>query len=226
MKRVLLATLLVTAATCAGGHFVSDAQADTIGTLLPSGYSDVGTPNSVDYTFTATGADITAYFLGSSAADTDLLEISIGGAAFTPVSGTLANVSPTQTGSSYDFGTIAAGTILTFAIYNENTGDTLTSDPTLNADGDQHVWSTDYAYGTVSGTTCPGSNCVPSGTLLAFEDLLAGQNSDFDYNDYEVVVAGLDPTPLPAALPLFATGLGVMGLFGRRRKRTAAAVVA
>ena len=31
-------------------------------------------------------------------------------------------------------------------------------------------------------------------------------------------------TPLPAALPLFATGLGAMGLFGWRRKRKAEAV--
>jgi hypothetical protein len=30
-------------------------------------------------------------------------------------------------------------------------------------------------------------------------------------------------TPLPAALPLFATGLGAMGLLGWRRKRKAAA---
>jgi hypothetical protein len=33
-------------------------------------------------------------------------------------------------------------------------------------------------------------------------------------------------TPLPAALPLFATGLGAMGLFGWRRKRKNAAAVA
>jgi hypothetical protein len=33
-------------------------------------------------------------------------------------------------------------------------------------------------------------------------------------------------TPLPAALPLFATGLGAMGLFGWRKKRKAAAVAA
>ena len=33
-------------------------------------------------------------------------------------------------------------------------------------------------------------------------------------------------TPLPAALPLFATGLGVMGLLGWRRKRKAAAIAA
>jgi len=31
-------------------------------------------------------------------------------------------------------------------------------------------------------------------------------------------------TPLPAALPLFATGLGAMGLFGWRRKRRALAI--
>jgi len=34
----------------------------------------------------------------------------------------------------------------------------------------------------------------------------------------------LTATPLPAALPLFAGGLGVMGLFGWRRKRKAAAI--
>jgi hypothetical protein len=33
-------------------------------------------------------------------------------------------------------------------------------------------------------------------------------------------------TPLPAALPLFAGGLGVIGLFGRRRKRKAADALA
>ena len=38
------------------------------------------------------------------------------------------------------------------------------------------------------------------------------------YGPYDYVA----PTPLPAALPLFATGLGVMGLFGWRRKRKAA----
>ena len=32
------------------------------------------------------------------------------------------------------------------------------------------------------------------------------------------------PTPLPATFPLFATGLGVMCLFGRRRKRKNAAI--
>jgi hypothetical protein len=33
-----------------------------------------------------------------------------------------------------------------------------------------------------------------------------------------------DATPLPAALPLFATGLGALGLLGWRRKRKARAL--
>jgi hypothetical protein len=39
----------------------------------------------------------------------------------------------------------------------------------------------------------------------------------------ELTVPGvtLDPPPLPAALPLFATGLGALGLLGWRRKRIA-----
>jgi len=35
-----------------------------------------------------------------------------------------------------------------------------------------------------------------------------------------------DTTPLPAALPLFATGLGALGLLGWRRKRKSAAALA
>jgi hypothetical protein len=35
---------------------------------------------------------------------------------------------------------------------------------------------------------------------------------------------GFTQTPIPAALPLFATGLGALGLLGWRRKRKAQAV--
>ena len=44
--------------------------------------------------------------------------------------------------------------------------------------------------------------------------------------DYVGVWTDPSATPLPAALPLFATGLGVMGLFGWRRKRKNAAAIA
>jgi hypothetical protein len=40
------------------------------------------------------------------------------------------------------------------------------------------------------------------------------------------VYDGLSQVPLPAALPLFATGLGALGLLGWRRKRKGAATAA
>ncbi len=42
----------------------------------------------------------------------------------------------------------------------------------------------------------------------------------------ETVIAGAGATPLPAALPLFASGAGMIGFFARRRKRNAAALAA
>jgi hypothetical protein len=47
------------------------------------------------------------------------------------------------------------------------------------------------------------------------------QTTTFD-NFTETVVG---TTPLPAALPLFATGLGLMGLLGWRRKKKAPAAL-
>jgi hypothetical protein len=44
-----------------------------------------------------------------------------------------------------------------------------------------------------------------------------------DQGDYDNVRLTDNATPLPAALPLFATGLGVMGLLGWRRNRKAQA---
>jgi hypothetical protein len=40
------------------------------------------------------------------------------------------------------------------------------------------------------------------------------------------LTASVSATPLPAALPLFATGIGAMGLLGWRRKRKKAGVIA
>jgi hypothetical protein len=46
------------------------------------------------------------------------------------------------------------------------------------------------------------------------------------YNIPFLATGYASPTPLPAALPLFATGLGALGLFGWRRTRKAAALAA
>jgi hypothetical protein len=56
--------------------------------------------------------------------------------------------------------------------------------------------------------------------LLAGETYLNIHTSMFPTGE---IRAFLNPVPLPAALPLFATGLGALGLLGWRRKKKAAA---
>ncbi len=49
----------------------------------------------------------------------------------------------------------------------------------------------------------------------------------YDAQDWDItpkISFELDPTPLPATLPLFISGLGAIGLLGWRRKRTASVV--
>ena len=85
-----------------------------------------------------------------------------------------------------------------------------------------------------------GTTSGPELLSLTFYDNLANSPDTFWPNDtylpdgfsneslaYSVLVSGdVDPTPLPATLPLFATGLGALGLFGWRRKRKNAAAIA
>jgi hypothetical protein len=50
---------------------------------------------------------------------------------------------------------------------------------------------------------------------LSFNEMIGGGDGlSFDY-------AAIAPTPLPATFPLFATGLGALGLLSWRRKRKA-----
>jgi len=58
-------------------------------------------------------------------------------------------------------------------------------------------------------------------TVYAFFDDTNGGNPDHDYDDMVVKIT-VASTPLPGALPLFASGLGAMGMFLRRKKQKAA----
>jgi hypothetical protein len=64
----------------------------------------------------------------------------------------------------------------------------------------------------------------PDIAYALLEDIWQGGDADFDDMVVQVqlgssVTTNQFSTPLPAALPLFATGLGAMGLLGWRRKR-------
>jgi hypothetical protein len=60
--------------------------------------------------------------------------------------------------------------------------------------------------------------------------VLTTTSNAFEFTDLEAACTECgpapNPTPLPAALPLFAGGLGTLGFFARRRKRKATAAAA
>ena len=170
------------------------------------GYTPQGTPSPAAYTFVGTGADVVATFVGGSAGDTSVLEMSVNGGPY--ILSTINNQS-SGIGETYDFGFVAAGTVITFAILNEDTGSTLSSNAALNADGDQHVWAFNYTQGTLGFTN------IDSGLALNFKDVLAAQGSDWDYNDFQVVVTGaVNQTPLPSSATVEVAGGSLLNLEG------------
>jgi hypothetical protein len=88
----------------------------------------------------------------------------------------------------------------------------------LNKDTRNHMWTT-----SLSSPNCaPGqaSPCVYAG----FEDLPLGENTDWDYNDFEMWIYGADftgganyPTPEPSSM-LLLTGAPLAFALGKLRK--------
>jgi hypothetical protein len=62
----------------------------------------------------------------------------------------------------------------------------------------------------------------PIGSPNLFQSIFAPDWATLDDPGVRIVVEGVTTTPLPAALPLFATGLGALGLLGWRSKRRTA----
>jgi hypothetical protein len=73
--------------------------------------------------------------------------------------------------------------------------------------------------GTTYDFCLSDGQCYPHSFLYNWQSGQIAGGSDLSFT---LVTA----TPLPAALPLFATGLGALGLLGWRRKRKAAALAA
>jgi hypothetical protein len=82
---------------------------------------------------------------------------------------------------------------------------------------------------SVAGGTYPGGTFVVGFTnLSAFvANTAIFINGNHEHTPILELTSGpVSATPLPAALPLFATGLGLMGLLGWRRKRKGAVAIA
>jgi hypothetical protein len=171
-------------------------------------YPDAGTQNPDTYTFTAaTTGDITAYFFASTASYTNELTMLVNGVA-TGIQG--LNTSTSAHGTALNFGTVNAGDTLVFEMINISPGGVgpWYSDSTMNSDGVNHVYSTDFA----------GDSFVPAGTFVAFEDLNYG--GDFNYNDETFVFTNVSTStnvPEPSSLALMS--IGALGFFAVRRRK-------
>lgn len=169
----------------------SESQAFPIATAGTEGFSIV----------VGTTDNIIAKYEGNSAAYTNLLYL---GDTF------LFNNQASTVGSTVDLGSFAIGTVLTFRLLVTNTGyEYFTGAASLNPDKQAHA--------RVQSEYQPGT------TLVSFEDLF---NGPFEFNDLSfsftnTVAVDVGATPIPGALPLFAGGLGVLGLVMHRRRSKA-----
>ena len=180
---------------------------------------------SATYTFTAShDGDITAFFAGSGASFSEVVGMTVNGIA-TGITG--LNDQLSHIGDALVLGNVHAGDTIVFfdQISTQNTGDIWYSDPALNPiANEQHVYSTLYD----GKSDLLQIAKIPAGVYVGFEDLSILQGANFDYLDETFVVTNVatNVTPLPASLPLFATGVGGMALLAWRRKRKAASPVA
>ena len=187
----------------------------------PSLYPTPGIANAATYTFEAQVAgDVTAFFSGSFAADSEVLGLLVNGVSNGPLG--LMNHG-TAIGGKLNFGPVLAGSVLTFFINDQTTGKTWYSNPSLNADLMNHVYATPFLGGVVPGT---GSTTkLPAGIFIAFEDR-GMPGSDRDYNDTSFVVTNVTtlaaPGPFAGAGLLPLIGLGAAWLARRPSKRPTA----
>jgi hypothetical protein len=93
----------------------------------------------------------------------------------------------------------------------------------VNAPGDGNIsLSYHFAAHYGAGLSLNLSNGIL--TVLSLSDFVFDNANRFtDFLHFSGTIENITPTPLPAALPLFATGLGALGLLGWRRKRKAQA---
>lgn len=178
--------------------------------VLSAGLSPSAQATNISYNFTATTTgNVSAYFVSESADDTSFVGLNVNGVS----TGIWAlNNQTSSKGNSFNFGSVNAGDVLTFKLFNKTQNQTFFSDASLNNDGKVHIQTSDW-----TGTS--GKQGIPAGLLVAFEDR-PFPGSDFDFNDAKYVFTNVSasPVPVPAAIWLFGSAmLGFLGIGKRNR---------
>ena len=113
---------------------------------------------------------------------------------------------------------------MVFTLENITSGNVFNSD-TADSDGNYHALITsnyaDFGVGALPGPAATAlAGLGGSITFVGWEDLTAGQGSDFDYNDLIFAFANtaVVGVPEPLTLSLFGAGLAGAAWMSRRRK--------
>ncbi len=160
---------------------------------------------AADDGFVANGGAITATFEGLSAAYTSMIRLA--SADFT--SGWVLPNQSTAVGTTFNFGSLAAGAHFGFDLLVSDTSDTWhTGAASGNSDGVVHANAVENWNGT-------------GRTYVAFEDQRGG--GDRDFNDYTFSFTNapmVNAVPEPENYVMLLAGLGMIGWIARRRKKT------
>jgi len=201
------------------------------GSPIPSGYTGLTDPNSTASSWvlgsvssTIPNYSVTWYFLGLEAANANQLTIATPTSTFGPLGMTNERCSVCGSSTNYNsltpFGT-SHGTIagIISAIFKDtSTGASFANGATITALMLNYVQPT-FVGGVLKGWSVSGS--ATDWFAIGFNDNGSG---DSDYDDF-MAVGHVSAVPLPGALPLFATGLGALGLLAaRRRKRNVSTI--